>query len=154
MPSEPKDLVALTAAVRQCSRELRALGNELHADLGLDVPLRALIEFINEKQAATYKQITTTGMLRPEEVNAAVQQLVKLGFSRLVGPELKGLTPVVQLTPKGIETIREIHRRERSLAEEMAREFTSETARQTTSDLARLTNILADMVREFRGAKR
>ncbi len=153
MPSEPKDLVALTNAVRQCSRALRALGDELHADLGLNVPLRALIEFVHEKQAVTYKQIAETRMARPADIETMVRDLVKLGFARLLEPGLKGLTPIVQLTPKGVATVSEIHRRERSLAAEMAHELKSDTARQTTADLARLTHILADMVREFRSAR-
>lgn len=153
MQAEPKDIVALTSVVRHCSQALRALGDELHADLGLNVPLRALMEFAHEKQAATYKQIADTRMVRPQDVEPMVKDLVKLGLARLLEPGLKSLTPIMQLTPKGIEAVREIHRRERSLAEEMAREFTSETARQTTTDLNRLTTILTDMVREFRGGR-
>jgi DNA-binding MarR family transcriptional regulator len=153
MPSSPRELIALTAAIRQCNLLLRTLGDELHTDLGLNVPLRGLLEFTAEKRSVTYKQIIEARLALPGSVDAMAQALVKLDMARLPGPLLTGQSPVIRLTDKGVETIKEIHRRELALSEEMARDFQSETTRQTTIDIKRLTTMLSDMIKEFRGGK-
>ena len=146
------NLVDLIAAVRRAFQALKATGDALHADLGVTASLRAVLE-----QLEAHGPSTVPGVARAKNVTRQhIQQLADAGVAAgLVEARANPAhrrSPLIALTPKGVEVFAEIRAREREalavLAAALGPEITRRDAVIATATLVRLTGALAPISAE------
>lgn len=111
------NVYALILAVRSCFRELRAFGDALHADIGITAAMRAVMEHLAERGAATVPDIARAKQVTRQNIQVLADALIAAGLAEARENPGHRRSGLVALTGRGEKTFAAMRDREgRALA--------------------------------------
>lgn len=112
MPASPDEVYSLITAIRACFRELRTLGDAMHADIGITAAMRAVMEHLADEKAVTVPDIARAKQVSRQSVQVLVDSLSAAGLAEVqANPEHKR-SVLVALTAMGRQTFKGMRDRE------------------------------------------
>lgn len=124
--------------IRSSFHQLKALGEELHQDLGVTVAMRAVMESLAEEGEQTVPKIARAKAVSRQHIQVNVDALAQAGLVTLRDNPGHKRSPLVALTGKGRKTFAGMRRREQGPLEQIAGKFTAEELRTASDILTRL----------------
>jgi len=123
MSANPAELIALMTLVRRCFQRLRRVGDALHADLGVNSSMRAVLEALSSADRQTVPQIAAAKDVSRQHIQQIVDALqAKELVAALPNPRHRR-SPVIALTAEGTKLFALICEREKTLLTELAANF-------------------------------
>ncbi|MFO0697854.1 MAG: MarR family transcriptional regulator [Nitrospira sp.] len=138
MTHKAHELHQAIRAIRSCFHQLKALGDELHGDLGVTVAMRAVMESLAEDGEQTVPQIARTKAVSRQHIQINVDELADARLVELQDNPGHKRSPFVVLTKKGRATFSGMRRREGGILEKIAQEFTAAELNQVSDTLTKL----------------
>lgn len=129
---------ALTRAVRATFQELRALGDGLHADLGITAAMRAVIERATEGEPETVPQIARAKTVSRQHIQTVADALAAKGLIAFADNPAHRRSPFVLPTAAGREAYAEMRRREAAILRRLAPGFGAEQLEDCSATLDKL----------------
>ena len=103
-----EDVIEITRAVRRLFHQLKAVGTTLHADTGVTVAMRGVLETIDQKGPCTVPRMARMRPVSRQHIQRIVDELLERRLVRLdANPDHKR-SPLVSLTDKGRATFHAI----------------------------------------------
>ena len=136
--SKTDKMVALTRAVRAAFNRLKALGDELHGDLGITTAMRAVMETLSEEGAMTVPQIAKSKGVTRQHIQLLADTLSAAGLAAVKDNPAHRRSSLLSLTEKGRRAFATMRAREASVVGELANEFDMRELENATQVLARL----------------
>jgi DNA-binding MarR family transcriptional regulator len=142
MTANPKQIEAVTSAVRGLFHRLRAFGDRLHADLGITTAMRGVMESLSKNGPMTVPQMARQRPVSRQHIQMLVNQLSEAGLcASLPNPEHKR-SVLIELTAKGHDAFEEIRRREAAAIAELFGDIASDDLDAGERALAAMTAAL------------
>jgi DNA-binding MarR family transcriptional regulator len=132
---------ALINEVRLLWNTLVEQGERLHADTGITISMRAVLEYLDREGPTTVPTIARDRRVTRQAIQSLVNTLVEEGHVEAVENPAHRRSPLIRLTPSGGKLIRSMRRKE-------ARRIEQADARIPPEDLERAATVL----RNFRTA--
>lgn len=148
MPSNPADVVRYIKLIRYGFQRLRTLGDDLHADLGLNTSHRAVLEWLSEHGRKTVPQIAAAKSVSRQHIQKIVDELIGKGHADLEANPAHKRSPFVVLTQSGASLFAEMQRREAPFIERLAASTDQGSLMQSLSELQRFTDSLSRLIGE------
>jgi DNA-binding MarR family transcriptional regulator len=104
--------------VRLLDHRLIQAAEELHADLAISAPARAVLEFLEHEGPTSVPAIARARYVTRQHIQASVDALADDGLVRRASNPAHRRSPLVELTAAGAATIKAMHDRERRLLEQ------------------------------------
>jgi len=120
MTGDAERVEAVTRRVRACFNRLKALGDDLHKDLGVTAAMRAVLEALHEGGDQTMPEIARAKRVTRQHIQALTARLTAAGLARLRDNPADKRSPFVVLTPAGRKTIQRMRKRETTVLAELA----------------------------------
>ena len=120
MPTQPAEILRYTKLIRYCFQRLKTLGDELHADLGMNASLRAILEWLAEHGNQTVPQIAAAKSVSRQHVQKIVDELINKGLVDLAANPAHRRSPYVVLTAPGSTMFKDMQRREKRIIARLA----------------------------------
>lgn len=139
MPQKAQALYQVIRDIRSCFHQLKALGDELHGDLGVTAAMRAVMECLAEEGAQTVPQIARTKAVSRQHIQINVDELAKAHLVDFQNNPGHKRSPFVVLTQKGRSTFADMRRREGGIIEKIAPDFTAAELEQASDTLTNLS---------------
>lgn len=143
--AKTQTLYQVIRQVRSCFNQLKALGDELHQDLGITASMRAVMESLTEDGEQTVPQIARVKGVSRQHIQVNVDELVASALVVLRENPAHRRSPFVTLTKKGHKDFKEMRGRETKVLELLAHDFSSEQLEKTSETLAQLKDSLVKM---------
>lgn len=129
---------ALIRAVRAAFGALRAVGDELHRDLGVSAAMRAVMEHLAEEGAATVPEIARAKKVSRQNIQVLVDALAAAALVESRDNPAHRRSPHIALTDRGRGVFRTMRRRERTLLAALAASLPAAAIDETTATLKTL----------------
>jgi DNA-binding MarR family transcriptional regulator len=104
--------------VRLLDHRLIQAAEELHADLAISAPSRAVLEYLEREGPTSVPAIARARYVTRQHIQATVDALADGGLVRRAANPAHRRSPLVELTAVGAKTIKTMHDRERRLLEQ------------------------------------
>jgi DNA-binding MarR family transcriptional regulator len=111
---------AMTRDIRKLFHVLRAVGDALHADLGITASMRAVLESLARAGAQTVPQMARARPVTRQHIQAIVDQLLEAGLVALQPNPAHKRSSLVGLTKAGEEAFAVMSDREAVVLERIA----------------------------------
>lgn len=147
MTSTADDLDALIRTIRSCFGLLRTIGDDLHTDLDVTAAMRAVLEFIAERDA-TVPEIARAKLVSRQNIQVRVDGLVAARLVETLDNPAHKRSPLIALTDKGRKTFAKMRRRERAALRTIAEGLAPKAVETTIATLNRLRGQLAALAVE------
>jgi DNA-binding MarR family transcriptional regulator len=131
-------MIALTRAVRNVFNRLKALGDQLHADLEVTTAMRAVLETLSDNGPMTVPQIAKQKGVTRQHIQLLADALVEAGLAAMKGNPAHRRSSLIALTEKGRRAFVRMRERETPIVAEVAREFDAHELDTATALLSRL----------------
>ncbi len=134
-------LYALFTEIRACFNRLRTLADDLHADIGVNPSMRAVMEVLNGSGKMTVPEIARQRGVSRQHVQTVMNSLESEGYVEPFDNPAHRRSPLFGLTAAGKSVFEEMARREVVPLQRLAAAIPEETiARAETSlrDIGRL----------------
>ncbi|MDA0703168.1 MAG: MarR family transcriptional regulator [Proteobacteria bacterium] len=141
--SKAAQIENLTRSLRATFQELRALGDALHADLGITAAMRAVLERATEGEPETVPQIARAKTVSRQHIQTVAAALAAKDLIAFADNPAHKRSPFVVPTPTGREDHAEMRRREAAILRRLALGF-------ETEELVCSSAVLAKLHREIR----
>ena len=115
MSPSAKSVYQLIEAIRACFRELRALSDTLHSDIGVRTPTRAVMEYLAEGAPATVPDIARAKHVSRQNIQVLVDALIAGGIAETLDNPGHKRSSLVTLTARGRRTFGEMRSREQAV---------------------------------------
>jgi DNA-binding MarR family transcriptional regulator len=145
MMPKARTLYQVIRQVRSCFNQLRALGDELHRDLGITASMRAVMESLAEDGEQTVPQIARVKGVSRQHIQVNVDELLSSALIVLRENPAHRRSPFVALTKKGHTAFKEMRGREAKTLELLAHDFHSDQLEQAVETLVQLKDSLVKM---------
>jgi DNA-binding MarR family transcriptional regulator len=146
MTPDQQNVVKLTSLVRLCFQRLRTIGDQLHADLGMNSSLRAVLEWLTDHGSQTVPQIAAAKSVSRQHIQKIVDELIDGGHVDFKPNPAHKRSPFVVLTPEGAALFKEMRRREKRIFRELAAMTDTRRLPQTVTQLERFTHDLSKFI--------
>lgn len=143
-----REVELIIAGIRACFGRLRAVGDALHRDLAITAAMRAVMETLVERDAATVPAIARLKRVSRQNIQVIVDSLSASQLVQLTDNPAHKRSPLVALTSRGRSTFREMRRRERSVLKVIAEDLTPAAMEATFKTLATMQRRLEKMETE------
>lgn len=118
--AKPETLDGVIRSVRACFNRLKAVGDALHADVGVTAAMRAVMESLAEGGAQTVPAIAKTKSVSRQHIQTLADQVADAGLLTFKeNPEHKR-SSLMDLTTKGARTFKAMKKREVSALVDLA----------------------------------
>jgi DNA-binding MarR family transcriptional regulator len=138
MTAKARTLNTVIRHIRSCFNQLRALGDDLHRDLGITASMRAVMESLDGGGKLTVPQIATAKGVSRQHIQVNVDALLHAGLVAAEGNPAHRRSPFILLTKAGHAAFTTMGSRENKLLEELSRHFTLDQLKQAADSLALL----------------
>lgn len=138
MAQRSRALYQVIQHVRSTFHQLKALGDELHADRGITTAMRAVMESLAEAGEQTVPHMARAKSVSRQHIQINVDMLAKAGHVRLRNNPGHKRSPLINLTRKGRATFASMRRREQAPLERIVKEFRLKELFTASDTLARL----------------
>lgn len=145
--SEPGSIAATLNALRTCFHNLKAYGDTVHADLGLNASMRGAVEALADEGPRTVPQIAKLKGVSRQYIQAVVDELESLGFVAIKDNPGHRRSPLVALTRAGELLLKTIRQRETKILSRLAPGFSEAdlaTTRRTLETFDRWLRVHTD----------
>ena len=129
---------ALIRAIRAAFGALRALGDELHRDLGVSAAMRAVMEHLAEEGAATVPEIARAKKVSRQNIQVLVDALAAAALVESRDNPAHRRSPHIVLSDRGRTVFRTMRRRERALLAALAAGLPADAIERATATLKAL----------------
>jgi DNA-binding MarR family transcriptional regulator len=119
--AKAREVERLIKLVRLCFQRLRAAGDALHADLGVNASLRAVLETLYELGENTVPEIARAKSVSRQHIQKIVDALASLGHVTARANPGHKRSPLIALTAKGRRLFETMRRREAGIVAALAR---------------------------------
>lgn len=120
MTSKTESLHQATREVRACFNRLKAVADDIHADLGVTAALRAIIEYLAENGPHTAPQIARAKGVTRQHIQVSADALVEAGFVAFSENPAHKRSQLMGLTGKGQTAFAEMRKRETAILKQLA----------------------------------
>ncbi len=110
----------MTQEIRGSFSRIRAFTDEIHKELGTTASMRSIIEAIAEQGEQPVPQIAKLKGVSRQYVQVNVDALLDAKLVKLRDNPLHRRSPLIALTPKGRSAVKQMRRRERTAAKQLA----------------------------------
>lgn len=124
--SKAAQIEDLTRSLRATFQELRALGDALHADLGITAAMRAVLERAAEGEPETVPQIARAKTVSRQHIQTVADALAGKNLIAFAENPAHKRSPFVIPTQDGQEAHAEMRRREAAILQRLALGFEAE----------------------------
>jgi len=142
MRSKAQTLYQVVRQIRSCFNQLRALGDELHQDLGITASMRAVMESLAEDGEQTVPQIARVKGVSRQHIQVNVDELASAALVVLRDNPGHRRSPIVAMTKKGHTAFKEMRRRETKILELLAHDHHVDQLEGTAKTLMKLKDSL------------
>lgn len=149
MTADPAKVEALTREIRSCFNRLRALGDALHADLGITAATRAVMEALFESGKQTVPDIARAKSVSRQHIQVLFNALAEAGLAESTPNPSDRRSPLVSLTRRGESAFARMQQREKALLTDLASALDGKA---TEIALRALAALRADLDRRLSGA--
>ena len=146
--SKAEKLTALTQAVRGAFNRLKALGDQLHADLEITTAMRAVMETLAAEGAMTVPQIAKLKGVSRQHIQLLADALCEGELATVRENPAHKRSSLIALTDKGKRAFSKMSGREAPVVEDLARSFGIEELERATGVLQRLAAALDKRLQE------
>ena len=143
MTRHERQVEQMTRLVRRCFQRLRAAGEALHGDLGINASLRAVMESLYEHGDQTVPQIARAKSVSRQHIQVIVDALASLRHVAILANPAHKRSPLISLTGQGRRTFEQMRRREADLLAALAADLETEDVDAALRALAALADALA-----------
>lgn len=105
----------LIREVRSLFHLFAAVADELHADLGIPVSQRAVMESLSQQGEKTVPQLADMRSVSRQHIQVIVNQLLDKGLVELIDNPTHRRSSLVRLTDHGADAFRQIRQREKEV---------------------------------------
>lgn len=147
-----EQMVALTQAVRSVFNRLKALGDELHADLAITTAMRAVMATLFERGPKTVPQIAKLKGVTRQHIQVLADALVDQRLANVMANPAHKRSSLIGLSEKGRRAFVKMRAREAPVIEELARDFEARELERATGVLVRLAAGIEERLKEEAGA--
>jgi DNA-binding MarR family transcriptional regulator len=116
-----REVDRLIKMVRLCFQRLRAAGDALHADLGVNASLRAVLETLYELGENTVPEIARAKSVSRQHIQKIVDALAPLGHVTARANPRHKRSPLIALTAKGKRAFETMRQREAGIMAALAK---------------------------------
>jgi DNA-binding MarR family transcriptional regulator len=149
MNQKAKKLYGAIRGLRGCFNRLKALANEMHADLGISASMRAVMETLAEEGGKPVPKIARTKGVSRQQIQVNVNALLKKRLVALTDNPAHKRSPLVALTENGRAAFSEMRRREASTLEYLAADFSADALDNASAILSKLNHRLITLEKEI-----
>lgn len=142
MSRKDETLESVIRAIRLCFGNLRVMGDDLHADIGVTSALRAVMESLAPDREATVPDIARSKLVSRQNVQVLVDSLATKRLVEMRPNPAHKRSPLVALTPLGRETFQTMRRREQAVLAELAADIPAGALDETLATLDALRRAL------------
>jgi DNA-binding MarR family transcriptional regulator len=135
-------LYKLIVEIRSAFNALKALSDEMNADIGITAAMRAVMEHLETQRPATVPQIAAAKSVTRQHIQILADALVDKGFARYVANPAHQRSRLLELTDFGTRHFAEIRNREAEALGQLAQGFETTDLERATATLARLRSAL------------
>ena len=147
-PAIEKNIAETIRLVRQLFHLLKAVGTELHADVGVTVPMRGVLETIQREGPCTVPRMARMRPVSRQHMQRIVDDLLALKLVRLENNPDHKRSPFVAMTEEGGRTFDAIAERERAPIAQLTTGMTEDEVAVTRKVLEQLKTRLLGMLAE------
>lgn len=137
-----RTLYQVIRQVRSCFNQLKAVGDELHKDLGITASMRAVMESLAEDGEQTVPQIARVKGVSRQHIQVNVDELAAAALVVLRDNPGHRRSPFVAMTRKGQTAFKEMRRREMKILELLAHDHRVDQLEATAKTLMKLKDSL------------
>ncbi|MBF0370833.1 MAG: MarR family transcriptional regulator [Magnetococcales bacterium] len=119
MNTERRKVERITQEVRACFNRLKALGDELHSDLGISASMRAVMEALHVGEEQTVPQIARGKAVSRQHIQILTNKLAENGLVKIRSNPNDKRSPLVSLSEKGKITFSVMHQREKEAFDDL-----------------------------------
>ena len=135
MSSSEAEIATTIRALRECFHRLKAYGDDVHADFGVNASMRGVLESLVEGGPLTVPQIARLKGVSRQHIQLVVNALAAKGFAAIEDNPNDARSPLVRITKTGGALYRKIVVRETKILSAFAQQF-------SPSDLAVTRRVL------------
>jgi DNA-binding MarR family transcriptional regulator len=118
--TKPDHIAALTKELRLCFHRMAALGDALHADLGITAAMRGVMESLSDGAALTVPQVARAKSVTRQHIQVLVNQLVAARLVHSKPNPRDKRSPLIALTAEGRKVFRAMSEREATVLADLA----------------------------------
>jgi DNA-binding MarR family transcriptional regulator len=148
METSPAELNRYIQQIRLAFQRLRKIGESLHADNGVPLSLRAILEWLSEHGSQTVPQIAEGKAVSRQHVQKSVDELLERGLARTVANPAHKRSVLIEITADGRRLFKDMRKREASAIAALSSKTDSEALRQALTHL----NAFNDQLQEIIGS--
>lgn len=150
MTADPADINRYIQQIRLAFQRLRKVGEALHADLGVSLSLRAVLEWLAEHGSQAVPQIAEAKSVSRQHVQKSVDELLARGLVRAVPNPAHKRSALIELTGPGRRLFRDMQKREAALIAAIAARGDGEAMRRALAHLVAFNAELNTMIKDDR----
>ena len=139
MTAKADKMVTLTRAVRSAFNRLKALGDDLHGDLGITTAMRAVMETLSEEGPKTVPQIAKSKAVSRQHIQLLADALCEAGLAVVKDNPAHRRSSLLALSEKGKRAFATMRAREASVVNEIAGDFDMRELDSAADVLSRLS---------------
>jgi len=140
--SKADKMVVLTRGVRAAFNRLKALGDDLHGDLGVTAAMRAVMEMLSEEGPQTVPQIARAKAVSRQHIQLLADALCEAGLAVVKDNPAHRRSSLLALSEKGKRAFATMRAREVSVIAELAGEFEGGELDRAADVLSRLSELI------------
>lgn len=140
--SKTEKMTALTAAVRAVFNRLKALGDDVHADLGVTAAMRAVMETLATEGGLTVPQIAKLKGVSRQHIQLLADALAEADLIAVKKNPAHRRSSLIALTDKGKRTFAKMRAREEPIIEAIAERFDTAELDRAAMLLQRVASLL------------
>ncbi len=134
----------LIIATRELADSLKDAARQLHDDLGLSVPERSVLLELRKYGPLTVPDLARHREVSRQFIQVTVNPLLNQGILETQPNPAHRRSKLIGLTPKGVDLLKQVMRREGSLMHDLANDLVADDIRQAAGTLERVQQLLAN----------
>jgi DNA-binding MarR family transcriptional regulator len=146
MEASPADLNRYIQQIRLAFQRLRKIGEDLHADSGVSLSLRAMLEWLSEHGGQTVPQMAEAKAVSRQHVQKSVNELLERGLARSVANPAHKRSVLIEITSDGRKLFKDMCKREASAIAALSLRTDSEALQQALAHLTAFNDHLQDII--------
>lgn len=123
MSATDEEVAAAIRALRECFHRLKAYGDKVHADLGINASMRGVLEALGEADDLTVPQIARNKGVSRQHIQLVVNALQERGLVTISSNPKDARSPLIRITADGRRLFKIVLKREAAILAAFAPQF-------------------------------
>lgn len=143
--SSESEIAATIRTLRECFHRLKAYGDDVHANLGVNASMRGVLESLVEGGPLTVPQIARSKSVSRQHIQLVVNALAEREYAAIKANPNDARSPLVAITKDGQGLYRKIVDRELKILSAFAQRFSAPDLAVTRHVLESIKNGLEEL---------